>query len=119
MKEDQETTIQYFKKIVDKFVIERGWQHYHTPKELIQALSIEVAELSELFLFKNFSIEEILNDKSLVEDLSDEIADVFIYLISIVNSLDLDLTTIFKNKMKKNQKKYSLNEFNNGYYHKK
>jgi NTP pyrophosphatase (non-canonical NTP hydrolase) len=119
MNEDHETTISYFKKIVDKFVIERGWQHYHTPKELIQALSVEVAELSELFLFKNFTIEEILNNKILVENISDEIADVFIYLISIVNSLNLDLTDIFKNKMEKNQKKYSLNEFNNGYYHKK
>ena len=119
LNKDSETTISFFKKRVENFVMERNWKKYHKPKDLIHALSVEVAELSEPFLFKNYSIEEILDNKSLLESISDEIADVFIYLISLVNSLNLDVTKIFTDKMEKNKKKYSLNEFNDGSYHKK
>ena len=52
-------------------------------------------------------------------NISDEIADVFIYLISLVNLLNLDLSQAFISKMDKNKKKYDINEFNNGLYYKK
>lgn len=116
---DSKTNISFFKNSVEKFIVERNWKKFHKPKDLIHALSVEVAELSELFLFKDYSIEEILENRLLLENISDEIADVFIYLISLVNSLNLDITQIFINKMEKNQKKYSLKEFSNGYYRKK
>ena len=116
--DDTSTSISYFKQKVQEFVRERNWTKYHTPKNLIQALSIEAAELSEIFLFKDFSLELIKNDKELLENISDEIADVFIYLISLVNSLDLDLTSSFTNKMEKNKLKYPQDEFNNGSYQK-
>ena len=116
--DDYSTPISFFKMKVQKFVRERDWTKYHTPKNLIQALSIEVAELSEIFLFKELSIENIKSDKNLLEDISDEIADVFIYLISLINSVDLDLTSVFTKKMKKNELKYSLDDFNNGSYQK-
>jgi dCTP diphosphatase len=90
--DDYNTPISFFKLKVQKFVRERRWTKYHTPKNLIHALSIEVAELSEIFLFKDFSLENIKSDKNLLENISDEIADVFIYLTSLLNSIDLDLT---------------------------
>ncbi len=117
--DDNNTSVSFFKKEVQKFVRERNWGKYHTPKNLIQALSIEVAELSEIFLFKDISLETIKSDKSLLKDISDEIADVFIYLISLVNSVNLDLTSVFNKKMEKNKYKYSIEEFNNGSYQKR
>ncbi|NVM18351.1 MAG: nucleotide pyrophosphohydrolase [Candidatus Lokiarchaeota archaeon] len=116
--DDDNTSVSFFKKEVQKFVRERNWTKFHTPKNLIQALSIEVSELSEIFLFKDISIETIKNDMSLLENISDEIADVFIYLVSLVNSINLDLTSAFIKKMEKNKDKYSLEEFNNGSYQK-
>ena len=116
---DNEVNIEYFKQEMKKFIEERKWIKYHTPKNLIQALGIEVAELSEIFLFREISLEMILNDKNLHKRISDEIADVFIYLISLINVLKIDLTTSFLNKMQKNRKKYSTREFNRGNYHKK
>jgi NTP pyrophosphatase (non-canonical NTP hydrolase) len=116
--DDNNTSVLFFKKEVQKFVRERNWVKYHTPKNLIQAMSIEVSELSEIFLFKDFSLETIQSDKILLDNISDEIADVFIYLISLVNNLDLDLTRAFKNKMEKNKVKYSLKEFSDGNYQK-
>jgi NTP pyrophosphatase (non-canonical NTP hydrolase) len=115
---DNNTSVSFFKKEVQKFVKERNWVKYHTPKNLIQAMSIEVSELSEIFLFKDISLETIQSDETLLENISDEIADVFIYLISLVNSVNLDLAHAFKNKMEKNKVKYSLDEFSSGNYQK-
>ncbi len=116
---DQNTFVSFFKKEVNNFVNSRNWTKYHTPKNLIQALMIEAAELSQCLLFKEDKIEHILKDETLLANISDEIADVFIYLISIVNVLGLDLTKAFIGKMEKNKKKYSVTEFNNGKYYKK
>ncbi len=116
---DENTNISYFKKSVVKFIEERGWKKYHTPKNLIQALQIEASELSELFLFKDDKIEDVLKDKQLLSSIEDEAADVFIYLLSLLNTLRLDLTRAFDKKMLKNSSKYPKDEFNNGIYYKK
>lgn len=116
---DFETTISFFKEEVSRFVEERNWNIYHTPKNLVQAINCEAGELSQLLLFKDYTVEEISKNAQLLTSLSEEIADVFIYLISLVNALDLDLSEIFVRKMEKNKKKYSSNEFNDGKYYKK
>ncbi len=116
--EDNNTTISYFKEEVERFVKERRWTKFHNPKDLIQAISIEVSELSEIFLFKDLSLDTIHNDKDIFENISDEIADVFIYLVSLLNSLNVDLTSAFTRKMKKNEDKYTKEEFDNGKYRK-
>ena len=116
---DKNTTISFFKEEVKNFVQVRNWVKYHTPKNLVQAINCEAGELSQLFLFKDYSRKNIKDDKELFSNISDEIADVFIYLISLINALDLDLTEVFINKMKKNINKYSTKEFNNGIYYKK
>ena len=117
--DDLKTPVVFFKNQVKDFVEKRNWTKYHTIKNLIQALGIEVAELSEIFLFKDLKKSQIMREPKLMEKISDEIADIFIYLISLVNVLDLDLTTAFLKKMSKNQKKYPLKEFKNGNYYKK
>ncbi len=117
--DDSNTNLIHFKKEVDKFVSERNWTKYHTPKNLIQALGIEVSELSEIFLFKDLDIQLIEENPILLENISDEIADIFIYLISLINRLNIDLTDAFANKMKKNRNKYPIEEFSNGNYHKR
>lgn len=116
---DNEATLSFFKEEIRKFVEARNWNKYHTPKNLIQAMSIEVAELSELFLFKEDKLKIILKDDVLLSKIEEEVADVFIYLISFVNTLNMDLTKLFLNKMKKNKSKYPTKEFNNGVYYKK
>jgi NTP pyrophosphatase (non-canonical NTP hydrolase) len=116
---DKHITLSFFKDEVAEFVQKRDWGKYHTPKNLIQALQIEAAELSEIFLFKEYTVEQILNNHELLKNISEELADVFIYLISLVNVFGIDLTEAFSNKMKKNSSKYSVKEFNNGVYYKK
>jgi NTP pyrophosphatase (non-canonical NTP hydrolase) len=116
---DNNSPISFFKEQVKDFVEKRNWMTYHSPKNLVQAINCEAGELSQLLLFKDYTKEQIWNNQTLFTNISDEIADVFIYLISLINSLDLDLCTIFIKKMAKNKKKYSNKEFNNGKYYKK
>ncbi len=116
---DTDTSISFFKKKIKHFIEDRHWTKYHTPKNLVQAINCEAGELSQLLLFKDYTKEDIWNNKSLLSNISDEIADVFIYLISLINELDLDLSQIFIRKMEKNKIKYSNKEFNNGIYYKK
>jgi len=116
---DKNTSIAFFKEKVKDFVKKRNWSNYHTPKNLIQALGIEIAELSELFLFKEDNVDEILKNRSLFDSISDELADIFIYLISLINRLGIDLTKSFTKKMEKNERKYPIKEFNDGKYYKK
>ena len=118
IQKDNNTSVSFFKNEVQKFVRDRNWTKFHTPKNLIQALGIELSELSEIFLFKDISLDTINSDKELLENISDEISDVFIYLISLVNSINLDLTSAFIKKMEKNKDKYSIEEFNDGSYQK-
>ena len=115
---DSNVSISDFKDIVRKFVNKRNWTNYHTPKNLVQAINCEAGELSQLLLFKEYKKEDIWKDEKLLTNLSDEIADVFIYLISLINLLNLDLSQIFTNKMEKNKVKYNLDEFNSGLYYK-
>jgi NTP pyrophosphatase (non-canonical NTP hydrolase) len=97
--------INELKNEVLSFVKERDWQQFHNPKDLVQALSIEVSELSELFLWtsqeKSF---DIVKEKR--EEVSDEMADIFSYLLSLSNVTGIDLEEALKNKINKNKKKY-------------
>ena len=112
---DISSSISELKQVMAKFVEERDWTTYHHPKELAIALSIESNELLELFLFENRGLDEIHENLELMQSISEEVADVFAYLLSMVNTLGLDLTTIFLNKMEKNREKYPLKEFNGNY----
>ena len=97
--------INKLKSEVANFIKERDWEQFHNPKDLAQALTIEAAELSELFLW--ISHEESYDTvKQKREAVSDEMADIFAYLLSLSNVTGIDLEQALKNKMKKNRKKY-------------
>jgi len=68
---DNEITIGDLKKQVDAFVDERDWKQFHSPKNLAMALSVEVAELSEIFqwLSEEQSKKENISDEDLAKAL--------------------------------------------------
>ncbi|MHA1317583.1 MAG: nucleotide pyrophosphohydrolase [Candidatus Heimdallarchaeaceae archaeon] len=80
---------------------ERDWKKYHTPKNL--SLSI----VFELFQWK--TDEEIFNElasEQYKNNLSDELADVAIYLLVLSEILGINLEEAIINKLQKNKKKY-------------
>ena len=73
-------------KRLEKFVKERNWEKYHTPKNLAISIAIESAELMEHFQWNDISFEGIKKDNRKKREVEDEIADVMIYclLFSII-----------------------------------
>ena len=115
---DNSTTINDLRDIVRQFVSERNWERYHTPKNLSMALSVEVAELQEHFQWwTDPEIADRLKDPDERRLVGEEIADVCAYLLSLVNELGFDLSTLLSEKMQKNRTKYPAEE-NQGDYRK-
>ena len=101
-------SIQQLKKDIKKFVKERSWEEFHSPKNLSMSLSIEAAELMEHFQWTNTVDEavKVLKDKRKRSEVEDEVADIAIYLIDFCNLYNVDLEKVILKKMKKNVKKY-------------
>ncbi len=94
-------SLEELKEEVKEFRDVRDWRRYHTPKDLAVSISIEASELLELFQWKHQSLKGL--DK---EELSDEMADVLIYLLSLSEVTDIDLGKAVRDKLEKNRKKY-------------
>lgn len=86
-----------------RFTDERDWEQFHDGKNLALALSIEVAELNEAFLWK--SADEVDVDK-----VKEELADVFNYAFHIAMKYDLDVKEICLNKIARNAVKYPVDK---------
>jgi NTP pyrophosphatase (non-canonical NTP hydrolase) len=99
MKEIKELT----EKILD-FRDKRNWKQYHNSKDLALGLSIEAAELNELFLWKD---PKEVDEKKLAE----ELADVIIYSLLIAENHNFDFKKIVENKLKLNNIKYPAEKF--------
>ena len=109
---DNEISIEELKSTVEKFVSERDWEKFHSPKNLSMSISIEASELMELFQWLTFNeSKEKMKEGRLRKNAIDEIADVMIYAISFCNRNNIDISDAIVQKMKKNEKKYPANEF--------
>ena len=98
-----------FKKIKDKlikFSKERDWEKFHTPKNLATALTVEVSELLEIFQWSLDGGQDVIENSK--EEIESEIADIFNYLVKLVDLLDIDLEKIALKKIDLNSKKYPI-----------
>lgn len=86
-----------------QFRNDRDWEQFHNAKDLAVALSIEAAELLELFLWKN---AEDANP----EKIKDELADVFSFAFLLADKYQFDVKTIVLNKINKNAEKYPVDK---------
>ncbi len=113
---DEQTTITELRDVVRKFVDERDWQQFHSPKNLSMALAIEVAELMEHFQWISTDASwKVVEDPQRREDVRDEMADVLCYILALANEMDIDLSTALKDKMVKNVRKYPAEEYRGRY----
>ena len=86
-----------------EFRNEREWEQFHNPKDLALALSIEAAELNEVFLWKKA-------EEANIEKVKEELADVFAYALLLAEKYDLDVNEIVLNKIKRNGEKYPVDK---------
>lgn len=91
--------------ILRKFADERDWDQFHSPKNLSMALSVEAAELVELF---QWLTEEQSHELSVdtANQAADELADIQIYLIRLADKLGIDIEAAVRQKIEINRVKY-------------
>lgn len=99
--------LEEIRALVEKFCLDRNWSQFHTPRNLLLALVGEVGELSELFQWKG-EVQSGCPDWTFDEKvhLSEEIADVLIYLVRLANVCSIDLPSAVTRKIKLNSLKY-------------
>lgn len=85
-----------------KFRDDRDWTQFHDSKNLATAISIEAAELNELFLWKNISDSEQV-DRGRIQE---ELADIFAYSFLLAEKHGFDVREIVLQKIRKNSEKY-------------
>lgn len=86
---------------------ERDWEQFHTPQQLAAALSIEAAELQELFLWKDTKgVARALKEPEFRNEARREIADVLIYSLLFCEAIDESPATLIQSKLEENAEKY-------------
>lgn len=93
------------KNNIKDFIQARDWEQYHAPKNLALALSVEVAEIVEIFQWKD-SDQELTADE--IDGLRQEIGDVLVYLLELAEKFQIDIVQAAKDKMVLNAKKYPV-----------
>jgi NTP pyrophosphatase (non-canonical NTP hydrolase) len=91
------------------FAVQRDWQRFHTPKNLVMALAGEVGELVELFQW--LTPEEsaaVMTRPGQAERVREEVADVFSYLLQLADVLDIDLAVALREKVRGNEQRYPV-----------
>lgn len=108
---DEATPVSELKALVRRFVEERDWDQFHTPKDLAIGLSVEAAELLEHFRFRS---NEEMEQRLLVEDrrtdIAHELADVLYFVLLMSANLGYDVTTILRDKLEVSARKYPVDK---------
>ncbi|MGY1581435.1 nucleotide pyrophosphohydrolase [Streptomyces sp. MN13] len=94
-----------------EFAAARHWQPYHTPKNLVAALSVEASELVEIFQW--LTPEEsarVMSDPDTAHRVRDEVADVLAYLLQLCEVLGIDPLAALDAKIDRNERRFPAPE---------
>jgi NTP pyrophosphatase (non-canonical NTP hydrolase) len=80
---------------------------FHNPKNLAISISLEAGELLEHFQWKSMEESEA-HANAARSEISEEIADVAIYLFELADNLGVDLLAAVDAKLAKNEAKYPV-----------
>ena len=87
-----------------KFRDDRDWKQFHNPKDLAISISLEAAELLEVF---QWSAEDVTCANK-IDKIKEELADVANYCVLMADACGLDLDEIIREKIKRNEEKYPI-----------
>ncbi|QIM71280.1 nucleotide pyrophosphohydrolase [Bordetella trematum] len=92
---------------LEKFAAEREWVQFHSPKNLVMALTGEVGELTEIFQWMTESQSHTAGtNPETAQAVKEELADVQLYLVRLASVLGVDLNEAVQHKLQKNAEKY-------------
>lgn len=113
---DVSATVGELRDAMRRFVAERQWEPFHSPKNLSMGMAIEAAELMEHFQWVDCDTSRRLGeDPQRRVAIGEEMADVACYLFALANVLDLDLSDAIHDKLRKNAQKYPAEAFRGRY----
>ena len=91
------------------FAAERDWDQFHSPKNLVMALTGEVGELSEIFQWlSEEASRSVAHAPDTAAAVRDELADVTLYLVRLASVLGVDLNEAVTHKLQKNARRYPV-----------
>ena len=94
-------------RAIEEFAVPRGWEQFHSPKNLAMALTGEVGELVEIFQWlTEAQSSQAMQDPAQAMRIQEELADVTIYLARLAAVLGVDLDAAVRDKLAKNARKY-------------
>jgi len=97
------------KKKINDFSEERDWKKFHNPKDLALSLVLEATEVLEHFQWKNGEQIDIHVENKKTE-ISEELADVYYWLLTLSSDLNIDLDKALDDKIEKNREKYPVDK---------
>lgn len=101
--------IQDLKLKLRAFAEERDWDQFHSPKNLAMALGGEAGELLEHFQWLTDAQSRSLGtDAKKLAKVSEEVADIAIYVVRLCDKLDIDLERAIEAKIRANAAKYPV-----------
>jgi len=112
---DSNMTLRALKTAVQTFVKDRDWEKYHTPRNLAESIIVEASELLELFQWSLNEEKLSVMESEKLRRLEDELADVFVYCISLANVTGIDIANCIMSKMKRNEEKYPTERYRGTY----
>ena len=102
-----EDSFSQINELIRHFSELRDWDQFHTPKNLILAATSEMGELAEVLLWKSDDeVIEYLSSQSGKDRISEEIADVAIYLIRLCQKSNIDFIEAIRSKLSINESRY-------------
>ena len=87
-----------------KFRDDRDWKQFHNPKDLAISISLEAAELLEVFQWSGADV----SNEGKQDKIKEELADVVNYCVLMADASELDLDEIVQEKIKINERKYPV-----------
>ncbi|MFF2774635.1 nucleotide pyrophosphohydrolase [Streptomyces sp. NPDC058052] len=104
---DTEHDVAGLQRRLADFAAARDWQPYHTPKNLAAALSVEAAELLEIFQWSTpEQAEKVMDDPDSAHRVTDEVADVLAYLLQFCQVLGIDPLAALAAKIDRNKLRF-------------
>ena len=101
--------ISALQELLRRFAAERDWEQFHSPKNIVMALSVEAAELLEIFQWLTEAQSVELDAPTRVA-VAEEIADVQIYLVRLADRLNIDIPQAVDEKLLHNASKYPADQ---------
>ncbi|QKW32566.1 nucleotide pyrophosphohydrolase (plasmid) [Nocardiopsis flavescens] len=104
-------TVSSLQTVLADFAAEREWGRFHTPKNLVMALSGEVGELAAEFQWLTpQEASAVMEDPERARAVRSEMADVFSYLLRLADVLDVDLEEAVREKVALNADRYPADQ---------